>query len=203
MSYRPDRVAILVSGQGSLMNSLLEAIVREIVMASAVVVISDRDCPALEKAASATVPVDIVSPNDYPDRAAWDEALADTVAMYQPDWVLSLGFMRILGPDFLARFHHKVINTHPALLPSFPGAHAVKDALEHGVKVTGCTVHFVDEGVDTGPIIAQEAVPVKAQDTLESLHERIKTTERRLILDVVADAVANRIHITGRKVTRQ
>jgi phosphoribosylglycinamide formyltransferase-1 len=140
-----------------------------------------------------------VAVSDHGSRAEWDAALTEVVDSWSPDLVVSAGFMRILGPVFLARFGGRIVNTHPALLPSFPGAQAVADALAHGVKVSGSTVHLVDDGVDTGPIVAQEAVPVLDGDTEESLHERIKIVERRLLIDVVA-AVATRGVITdGRK----
>ncbi len=138
---------------------------------------------------------------DHPDRPAWDAAIADATALHRPDLIVSAGFMKILGPEFLSRFIGRVVNTHPALLPSFPGAHAVPDALSYGVKVTGCTVHLVDAGMDTGPILAQEAVEVLDGDDEDTLHERIKVVERRLLVDVLA-AVANRgVTWSGRKAT--
>lgn len=121
------------------------------------------------------------------------------MAEYEPDLVVSAGFMKILGPSFLARFGGRIINTHPALLPAFPGAHAVPDALAYGVKVTGSTVHLVDGGVDTGPILAQEAVPVHDDDTESSLHERIKIVERRLLADVIAAVATRGVVSDGRK----
>lgn len=148
-------------------------------------VVSDQQCPAIAWANSEGLPTRVVAFGEYSDRAAWNVALADAVADFAPHVVVSAGFMRILAPSFLHRFPNKVVNTHPALLPSFPGAHAVRDALAHGVKVTGSTVHFVDEGVDTGPIIAQVAVPVQPGDTEAVLHERIKVAERELIVDVL------------------
>ncbi|MBB1028738.1 phosphoribosylglycinamide formyltransferase, partial [Dietzia sp. DQ11-38-2] len=116
------------------------------------------------------------------------------------DWIVSAGFMRILGEAFLGEFTGRVLNSHPALLPSFPGAHAVRDALAYGVAVTGCTVHLVDAGVDTGPVIAQRAVDVFSEDTESSLHERIKIVERELLVDVLESAARGRLHIEGRKV---
>lgn len=140
-----------------------------------------------------------VSIKTYENRAAWDEALTAAVAEYEPDLVVSAGFMKILGPSFLERFGGRIINTHPALLPAFPGAHAVPDALAYGVKVTGSTVHLVDGGVDTGPILAQEAVPVHDDDTESSLHERIKIVERRLLADVIAAVATRGVVSDGRK----
>ena len=123
------------------------------------------------------------------------------MASYQPDWVLSAGLMRILPPNFLARFPHRVLNTHPALLPAFPGAHGVRDALAYGARVTGATLHLVDEGVDTGPVVAQRAVEVKDDDTVESLHERIKVVEREMVVDVMTTLAVHGCTVLGRKVT--
>jgi phosphoribosylglycinamide formyltransferase-1 len=129
-----------------------------------------------------------------------DLALAEAVAEHRPDLVISAGFMKIVGKEFLARFGGRTVNTHPALLPSFPGAHGVRDALAYGVKVTGCTVHFVDDGVDSGPVIAQRAVEVREDDTEDALHERIKDVERRLLVDVVGRLSRDGYRIEGRKV---
>ena len=137
----------------------------------------------------------------YADRAAWDSALRDAVESFEPDWIVSAGFMRILGPAMLSAFPMRVVNTHPALLPSFPGAHAVRDALDHGVRVTGSTMHLVDEGVDTGPIVDQRPVLVEDDDDEASLHERIKVVERELLVDVVRRLATHNVHISGRKVS--
>jgi phosphoribosylglycinamide formyltransferase-1 len=136
----------------------------------------------------------------YSDRAQWDAELAVAIAAHNPDWVVSAGFMRILGPEVLAQFPNRIVNTHPALLPSFPGAHAVADALAYGVTVTGCTVHLVDAGVDTGPVLAQQAVSVKVDDTEESLHERIKSVERELLVEVVQRLCRHDVEVVGREV---
>lgn len=193
-----NRIVALASGSGTLLQALLDA--EDSIGADIVAVGSDRrDAPALQRADGR--PTFAVPVGDYPDRASWDAALTEHVAAHQPDWVVSLGFMRLLGAAFLARFPGRVINSHPALLPAFPGAHAVRDALAYGVKVTGTTVHLVDAGVDSGPIIAQEAVPVLPNDDEASLHERIKVVERRLVVDVVARLVATGYTITDRKVT--
>lgn len=181
MTFRdPLNIVVLVSGTGTLLQSLIDhqgsayRIVR---------VVADKDCPALERAGRAgiealTVPLE-------GDRDAWNVRLADTVEAAAPDYVVSAGFMKILGAPFLDRFGARTVNTHPALLPSFPGAHAVRDALAYGVKVTGSTVHFVDAGVDTGPIIAQKPVEVVDGEDEAELHERIKKVERRLIVSVL------------------
>jgi phosphoribosylglycinamide formyltransferase-1 len=154
---------------------------------------------ALERAEAAGVPAFVVPPAAFPRRSDWDLALGEAVAAHQPDLVVCAGFMRVLGPEFLRRFAPGVINSHPALLPAFPGAHAVRDALAYGVMVTGATVHCVDAGVDTGPVIAQVAVPVHSGDDEATLHERIKTVERRLLADTVA-TLAGGFRLDGRKV---
>lgn len=179
------RLVVLASGAGSLLQSLLAA-ATDGYPAQVVAVGVDRDCPAAAIAAAAGLPVFTVALGDYAERADWDAALTAATAAHAPDLVVSAGFMKILGPAFLECFGGRAINTHPALLPSFPGAHAVADALAYGVKLTGATVHLVDAGVDTGPILAQEGVGVGDDDDEASLHERIKTVERRLLVDVIA-----------------
>ncbi len=184
---RPLRVVVLLSGSGTLLQSLLDAIAAGTLHAEVVAVGSDRpDAYGLERAQAAHVPTFVHQLRKGDDRAAWDSGLADLVASYSPDLVVSAGFMKLVGAAFLARFGNRFINTHPALLPSFPGAHAVRDTLAHGVKVTGCTVFVVDAGVDTGRIIAQEAVAVQPGDSEHTLHERIKVVERRMLVDAVA-----------------
>lgn len=186
----PARLVVLASGTGSLLASLIEA-ARGDYPARVVAVGADRDCAATTVAADAGIPSFTTRLADHSDRADWDAALADATAAHDPALVVSAGFMRILGPRFLSRFPGRVVNTHPALLPSFKGWHAVADALAAGVKVTGCTVHVATESVDDGPILAQEAVVVADDDTVESLHERIKVVERRLYVDTVLGVVAN------------
>lgn len=189
------QLVVLASGSGTLLQALLDATTDLAYPAEVVAVGTDRSgIQALTRANDAGAETFVVSVGDYESRPAWDAALTDAVAKYEPDLVVSAGFMKILGAEFLRRFGGRAINTHPALLPSFPGAHAVRDALAAGVKVTGSTVHFVDEGVDTGPIIAQEAVPVAPDDDESSLHERIKTVERRLLVGVVADLARKGFH---------
>jgi phosphoribosylglycinamide formyltransferase 1 len=194
----PARLVVLASGTGSLLASLLESAVGDY-PARVVAVGADRACAALDIAAGASIPSFQVRLADHPDRAAWDIALTEAVAQHEPDLVVSAGFMKILGQEFLSRFEGRVVNTHPALLPSFAGAHAVPQAIEYGVRVTGCTVHLVDSGVDSGPILAQEAVPVHDDDTAETLHERIKVVERRLLVDVLAALATRGVTWTGRK----
>ena len=182
----PARLVVLASGTGSLLASLLEAAVGDY-PARVVAVGADRDCKALQIATEASVPSYIVRLGDYPDRDAWDTAITEATAAHEPDLVVSAGFMKILGPQFLSRFPGRVVNTHPALLPAFPGAHAVPAALAYGVKVTGCTVHLATLEVDEGPILAQEVVPVLAGDDEATLHERIKSDERRLYPEIIAE----------------
>lgn len=160
---------------------------------------ADREgIEGLERARRAGVPTFVVRVGDHPDRDDWDTALTEAVGAHAPDLVVSAGFMKIVGKRFLERF--TMVNTHPALLPAFPGAHAVRDALDYGAQVTGCSVHLVDAGVDTGPLIAQAAVEVRAGDDERSLHERIKTVERRLLVDVVGRMARGGWQVNGRKV---
>ncbi|WP_018653607.1 phosphoribosylglycinamide formyltransferase [Actinomadura flavalba] len=198
----PARLVVLVSGAGTNLQALLDACADPAYGARVVAVGADRSGIAgTERAERAGLPAFTVRIPDFADRAAWDAALTDAVAAHDPDLVVSAGFMKILGPRFLERFGGRTVNTHPALLPSFPGAHAVRDALAYGVKVTGCTVHFVDEGVDTGPVIAQETVKVGWHDDEDSLHERIKQVERRLLVDVVGRLARDGWTAKGRRVS--
>jgi phosphoribosylglycinamide formyltransferase 1 len=196
----PARLVVLASGTGSLLASLLDAAVGDY-PARVVAVGVDRDCRAAEIATAASLPTFTVRLTDYPDRDAWDAALTAATAAHSPDLVVSAGFMKILGQKFLSQFSGRTVNTHPALLPAFPGAHGVADALAYGVKVTGCTVHLVDAGTDTGPILAQQPIPVFDDDDEETLHERIKATERRLLVDVVAAVATGGVTWIGRKAT--
>ncbi|MFC5747106.1 phosphoribosylglycinamide formyltransferase [Actinomadura rugatobispora] len=196
------RLVVLVSGAGTNLQALLDACADPAYGAQVVAVGADRDdTGGVRRAEGAGLPTFTVRIPDFADRAAWDAALTEAIAAHEPDLVVSAGFMKILGPAFLARFGGRTINTHPALLPSFPGAHAVRDALAYGVKLTGCTVHLVDEGVDTGPVIAQEAVPVRWHDDEESLHERIKQVERRLMVEVVGRLARDGWTAQGRRVS--
>ncbi|MCU1430900.1 MAG: phosphoribosylglycinamide formyltransferase [Actinotalea sp.] len=196
-----ERVVVLVSGGGSNLAALLAAHGDPAYGARVVGVVSDRaDAGGLDVARSAGVATAVVSLADFPDRAAWDAGLAQAVRVFEPAVVVSAGFMRILGEPFLGRFAGRILNTHPALLPAFPGAHGVRDALAHGVKVTGCTVHLVDAGVDTGPVIAQAAVPVLDDDDEDALHERIKVVERALLVDVVGRVAREGLAVDGRTV---
>ncbi|MFI8350951.1 phosphoribosylglycinamide formyltransferase [Streptomyces sp. NPDC085596] len=198
------RLVVLVSGSGTNLQALLDEIERvgaEAYGARIVAVGSDRDgIEGLARAERAGLPTFVCRVRDHASREEWDAALAGAVAAHDPDLVISAGFMRIVGKEFLARFGGRFVNTHPALLPSFPGAHGVRDALAYGAKVTGCTVHFVDDGVDTGPVIAQGVVEIRDEDDESALHERIKDVERRLLVEVVGRLARNGHRIEGRKV---
>ncbi|OJV82272.1 MAG: phosphoribosylglycinamide formyltransferase [Cellulomonas sp. 73-92] len=194
------RVVVLASGAGSVLGALLAAHDDPAFGGRVVGVVTDRPAAgALERAEAAGVARATVRLADFPDRAAWDRALTAAVAAFRPDLVVMAGFMRLVGPAFLAAFGGRAVNTHPALLPAFPGAHAVRDALAHGVKVTGCSVIVVDEGVDSGPIVAQVPVPVADDDDEGTLHERIKVAERTLLVDVVGRILRGGLTVDGRK----
>jgi phosphoribosylglycinamide formyltransferase-1 len=177
------KIAILASGTGSLARAVLSAWRDGQLQLEIVGLIADRECPALDLADDFSVPKLLVDYKSFPDRAAWNLALAQNFAQLSPDLFVSLGFMRILPPEIV--FNYRIINTHPALLPAFPGAHAVRDALAAGAGITGSTVHWVDSGVDTGKVIAQRQVPILPADTEELLHERIKIVERSLIVETL------------------
>jgi phosphoribosylglycinamide formyltransferase-1 len=180
------RLVVLVSGAGTNLQALLDACSDPAYGAQVVAVGADRrGIAGLDRAERVGLPTFVVRTADHASRELWDAALTEAVRAHEPDLVVSAGFMKLLGERFLDRFGGRTVNTHPALLPAFPGRHAVRDALAYGVKVTGCTVHFVDEGVDTGPVIAQESVPVRWHDDEDALHERIKQVERRLLVEVV------------------
>ena len=181
------RIVVLASGSGTLLQALLDACASGEVDAEVVGVGTDRPGgEALERAGGASIPTFVLRVSDFATRGEWDVAMRDRVDGFHPDLVVSAGFMKLVGPAFLERFGGRMVNTHPALLPSFPGVHAPRDALAHGVKVTGATIFLVDAGVDTGRILGQVAVPVLPGDTVESLHERIKVVERQLLVDTVA-----------------
>jgi phosphoribosylglycinamide formyltransferase-1 len=197
-SASPVPVVVLVSGSGTLLQALLDAAADPGYGVRIAAVGADRPCVGVERAERAGIPTFVVRPADFEDRSAWDLALAERVAAAGPRFVVTAGFMRILGPATLGA--QPVVNTHPALLPSFPGAHGVRDALAYGVKVTGTTCHVVDAGVDTGPIIEQRVVTVEDDDTEDSLHERIKVQERDLLVDVVSRLAREGFAVEGRRV---
>jgi phosphoribosylglycinamide formyltransferase 1 len=196
------RLVVLVSGSGTNLQALLDAAAEPAYGAQVVAVGADREGIAgLDRAAKHDVPAFVHRVSDYPDRAEWDLALTDSVARYRPDLVISAGFLKLVGPAFLAAFGDRYVNTHNSLLPAFPGMHGPRDALAYGVRVAGATLFFVDEGVDTGPIVAQVAVPVLDDDTEESLTERIKDAERRQLVEAVGRLVREGWTVTGRRVT--
>jgi phosphoribosylglycinamide formyltransferase-1 len=200
----PARLVVLVSGSGTNLQALIDAAADPAYGARIVAVGADRaDIAGLKRAEAAGIPTFVHRISDHADRAAWDVALTASIAAHEPDLVVTAGFMKILGPEFIGAFAGRTVNTHPALLPAFPGAHGVPDALAYGVKVTGCTVHLVDAGVDTGPIIAQGVVEVLDADHAdggEALHERIKTVERTLLVEVVGRMAREGHRIEDRKV---
>jgi phosphoribosylglycinamide formyltransferase-1 len=194
------RVVVLVSGHGSNLQALLDTAAERGSGMTVVLVGADRPGAfGLERARRAGVDTAVVRPADHPDRPSFDLALRDVVAAARPDVVCLAGFMRILGPAFVGAFSDRILNTHPSLLPAFRGAHAVRDALAYGVKVTGCTVHLVDEEVDHGPVLFQAAVPVEPGDDEDRLHERIKQEERRLLPLAVRLLAEGRVRVEGRR----
>lgn len=183
------KLVVLVSGRGSNLKAIVRAIDEGRCRATIAAVISDRhSAEALAFATERGLPTAVVRPKDFPEKAAWDGALADATAGHAPDLVVLAGFMRIVGPAMLARFPHRIVNVHPALLPSFPGTDGPAQAIAKGVRMSGCTVHLVDAGVDTGPILAQGAVPVLPSDDAATLHARIQTVEH-VLLPFVIDAI--------------
>ena len=198
---RAARLVVLISGSGTLLQALIDACADPAYGAKIVAVGSDRaGIEGLERAARANIPTFIEPLQDHPLRAEWDRALTADVASYEPDLVISAGFMKLVGPEFLARFEGRMINTHPTLLPSFPGVHGPRDALAYGVKITGATVFLVDAGIDSGVILDQRAVPVADDDTVESLHERIKAAEREMLITIIHQLATRSWRVADRKV---
>jgi phosphoribosylglycinamide formyltransferase 1 len=194
-------LVVLVSGTGSILQALLDACASADFGAQVVAVGADRDgTGGAARAAAAGIPTFVRRLADFPDRVDWDRALTQDCAEHKPDLVVAAGFLKLVGADFLSQFGGKLINTHPALLPSFPGLHSVRDALAYGVKVTGCSVILADAGVDSGPILAQHAVPVLDGDDEESLHERIKVAERSVVVDTIGRMVRDGWSVQGRTV---
>jgi formyltetrahydrofolate-dependent phosphoribosylglycinamide formyltransferase len=178
------RIVVLASGSGTTLQAVLEAAADPAFGGQVVAAGTDvKGCRAMERAEAAGVPTFAVGLHEFADRAAWNDAFADAIAAHRPDLVVLAGFMRVLAPQVVRRF--RIVNTHPALLPAFPGAHAVRDALAAGVTDSGVTVHWVDDGVDTGPVISQERVPVLAGDDETSLHERIQAVEKPLYVKAI------------------
>jgi phosphoribosylglycinamide formyltransferase-1 len=195
------RLVVLVSGEGTNLQALIDASADPAYGATVVAVGADRDnIGALDRAAKSNIPAFTLKLAGFGSREEWDQALTANCARYEPDLIVCAGFMKLVGTAFLARFAGRCLNTHPALLPSFPGMHGVKEALEYGVKVTGCTVFIVDEDVDAGPVLAQTAVPVLDGDDEKTLHERIKVAERALLVATVGRMAREGWSVTGRKV---
>jgi phosphoribosylglycinamide formyltransferase-1 len=194
-------LGVLASGRGSNLQAILEACARPAFPAHVTIVISDRErAPALERARAAGVEALWVNPKDFEDRVAFDRALVDALQARGVGLVCHAGFMRILSPVYVRAFAGRALNVHPSLLPAFPGLHAQRQALEHGAKVAGATVHFVDEGVDTGPIVLQAAVPVEPDDTEATLANRILVQEHRLYPEAIRLFATGRLRIEGRRV---
>lgn len=197
------KIAVLASGSGSNLQAILEAIDRgDIEGGRVALVVSDKENAfALERARQRTIPTIFLNPRNYLSREDMDRDIVESLCKYQIDLVVLAGYMRLLTPFFINAFKDRILNIHPALLPSFPGEKGVADALKYGVKVSGCTIHLVDEGVDTGPIIMQEAVPVYPNDTKETLHQRIQVLEHKLYPWVINLFIRGKIKIQGRRCT--
>jgi phosphoribosylglycinamide formyltransferase 1 len=197
----PLRIAVLVSGRGSNLEALLETTRRSEFPARVVLVVSDRErARALERAAAHGVPSVFLNPKDFGDRDTYDAALSRVLEEHRIGLVCLAGFMRILGGAFVRAWHGRLMNVHPSLLPAFPGLHPQRQALDAGARISGATVHFVDEGIDTGPIVLQSSVPVEAEDTEETLAARILVEEHRLYPQAVRLFAEGRLRIAGRKV---
>lgn len=192
-------VVVLISGSGSNLRALLEAVEDPRFPVRILAVGADNPAPGLEHAELFGVPTFVVSPSAFESRDEWAKMLLENIKFWNPDLVVLAGFMRILPPEFVAAFSPNLINTHPSLLPKYPGAHAVRDALADGATITGVTIHVVDEGVDTGEQIAQAQVAIQPDDTEHELHERIKVVERELLIKTVADIAKGRVDLTSLK----
>jgi phosphoribosylglycinamide formyltransferase-1 len=198
----PLVLGVLASGRGSNLQAILDAIEAGRCPARVAVVVSDRkDAPALERARRAGASAVYLDPKAHPDRVAFDEAVAEVLHQHAAELVCLAGYMRVLSAEFVRRFPGRILNVHPALLPAFPGLHAQRQAIQHGVKVAGATVHFVDDGVDTGPIVLQSAVPVRDDDTEETLAARILVEEHRLYPEAIRLYAEGRLRIEGRRVS--
>jgi phosphoribosylglycinamide formyltransferase-1 len=196
-------LAVLASGQGSNLQAIIEAVERGEIHGRVRAVISDvKEAYALERARRHNIEAIYLNPQDFPGRKAFNEAIAALLEERAIDLVVLAGYMRLLSPAVIDRFRGRIMNIHPSLLPAFPGLEGVKQALDYGVKVSGCTVHFVDEGLDTGPIILQEAVPVYDDDTVESLHERIHKVEHRLYPRAIQLFIEGKLRLEGRRCVR-
>lgn len=193
------RLVVLISGTGTNLQALLQACREPHYGAQVVAVGADRECDGLNLARNVGIPTFIVPLEEFPTRGAWDQELTRQTDQFKPDLVISAGFLKLVGDHFLTTFHGKFINTHNSLLPAFPGTKGPKDALDYGVKITGATLFLVDQGLDTGVIISQVAVPVKEDDTVETLTERIKDAERNQLVESVGAMVRNGWRVSGRR----
>jgi phosphoribosylglycinamide formyltransferase-1 len=195
------KIAVLISGRGSNMQSIVEACKRGYINAKVSIVLSNRaEAPGLEFARSENIETVVLPHKAFPVREDYDRQVVDILHQKQVDLICLAGFMRLLSSVFVSAFPNRIMNIHPALLPSFPGLHAQKQAVEYGVKVTGCTVHFVDEGLDSGPIILQKILEVKPDDTEQSLSERLLPLEHAAYVEAVRLYFENRVHVENRKV---
>ncbi len=198
---RQVRVGVLVSGRGSNLQAILDASAAGRLSADVVVVLSDvADAYALERARQRNIPALFEDPKTHPTRETFDKALIGHLEQHRVDLVCLAGFMRLLTPAFVAHYRHRIMNIHPALLPAFPGLHVQRKALQHGVKFSGCSVHFVDEGTDTGPIIIQAVVPVLDDDTEEALSARILRYEHQIYARAIQLFAERRLQVRGRRV---
>ncbi len=194
-------VSFLVSGRGSNFQAVASAIIKGDIPATVGLVISDKPgVKALDIARELSIPAFFVNPKDYPTRQDHEKAMIELLRKYNTDLVVTAGYMRLLTPFFVNEFKNRIINIHPALLPSFPGTHAQKQALEYGVKISGCTTHFIDEGTDSGPIILQKAVPVYDDDTEDTLSARILKEEHQILIESVKLYCMDKLKVKGRKV---
>jgi phosphoribosylglycinamide formyltransferase-1 len=203
MSTALPRLAVLISGRGSNLQAIIDAVADHRLDARIAVVVSNvAAAPGLARAEAAGIPTAVLPHRQWPTREAYDIALADTLRQQHVDLVCLAGFMRLLGPRFIDAFPHRILNIHPSLLPAFPGLEAQRQAFEHGVQVTGVTVHFVDAQLDAGPIVLQAAVPVLPTDTLELLSSRILTEEHRVYPEAIGRVLRGDWRIEGRRFVR-
>lgn len=199
---RKMKLAVLVSGNGSNLQALIDACSSSAYPAEIALVISNQpDAFALERAEKAGVARQVIPHNQFPDRGAFEDALGDEIEKAKAELVILAGFMRVLSPRFVRRFPNRILNIHPALLPSFPGTHAIEQAWNYGVKVTGVTVHLVDEGTDTGPVVLQRAIEISSKETLESLEKKVHSVEHILFPEAIRLFAEGKLSVEGRKVS--
>ena len=198
---KETKIGVLISGSGSNLQAIIDSVKDKSIDATIEVVLSDNDSAGgLERARKAGIPTEVVSPGDFQTRVESDKKVVEVLKDYEVNLVCLAGYMRLISSDFIQAFPERIINIHPSLLPSFPGLNVQKKALEYGAKFSGCTVHFVDEGVDTGPVIIQAVVPIHSDDTVESLSKRILTYEHRIYPEAVRLIAEGRVRVEGREV---